>query len=253
MPYPGAKTVHRALSLLKAFTDEHPTWTMTELATQAGISRPTVHRLLATLEGEGFITKVPRSTRYRLGPEAIVLGARALRAINLRDVAHRELESIAGATGEDISLDILVGLDVLVIDEIRGQNILGLASSIGTRWPAHATATGKVLLAFSSTPQAVTTRKLERFTDKTLTNWNDLSQALEDIRNQGYATNVEELEMGFVALAAPIRDREGNAAAAIGLGGSAHRIDEQRIPGLIALLCQGGERVSRLLGYSQNG
>lgn len=253
MPYPGAQTVHRALSLLKAFTDEHPTWTVTELADRADMSRATAHRLLATLEGEGFITRVPRGGGYRLGPEVIVLGSRALRAINLRDLARPELEGLARKTDEDASLEILVDFETLIIDEVRGGTFFGPATSVGTRWPAHATATGKVLLAFSSRPPAVTTRRLTRFTDRTLTSWDDLSRALEDTRAKGYGTNIEELERGFIAIAAPILDQDGNAVAAISIGGSIHRVTGERTPDIARLLCEAGDRISRLLGHRPGG
>lgn len=250
MAYAGANTVHRALSLLKVFTDERPTWTLTQLASHAGVSKATAHRLLAALEGEGFLTRSPRGAGFRLGPELIVLGSRALRSINLRELAHPEMESLARTTGEDATLEVLMGQEVLIIDEVRGASLFGMANSIGTRWPPHATATGKVLLAFSAPSPPVTTGAFHRFTHKTLASWEELSRTLEGTRNQGFATNIEELEPGYVAVAAPIRDQGGNAVAAISLGGPIHRIGKEKIPELAALLCAAGARISRMLGHA---
>ena len=251
MAYPGAQTVHRALAFLKAFTDEDSTWTMTDLAARAQISKATAHRLLAALEGEGFLTKAPVTGEYRLGHELIVLGARALRTIDLRELAHGEMEALARATGEAATLEILVDSEVLIIDKVRGQSILGAASSMGTRRPAHATATGKVLLALSTTQPPGTTGHFHRFTSNTLVTWEELSQALDEVRNQGYGTNIEELEAGFVSIAAPVRDRDGNTVAAVSLGGPVHRMDEGRIPELANLLSAAGGRISKLLGFNE--
>lgn len=252
VPTSGAKTIQRALSLLKAFTGEHPTLTLTELSGRSGLSKATVHRLLAALVEEGFVERLTRRQGYRLGPEVIVLGARALQAIDVREVARKEMEILARATGEDTSLESLLGLEVMILDEARGGSLLGILSSVGTRWPAHATATGKVLLAFSVPPPAVKIEHLDRYTDRTIDSWDELSRALEEVRKTGYATNLEELEPGFVSVAAPIRDQEGRVTTAISVGGSVHRIPDGRIPELAAQVCQAAEEISRKLGYRED-
>ena len=102
------------------------------------------------------------------------------------------LEALAEITGEDVTLESLVGAQVLILDEARGRSLLGLDSSIGTRWPAHATATGKVLNAFSAAPMPEPPGGLQPITDHTITSWNRWTAALSRVREQGYATNIEE-------------------------------------------------------------
>src|SRR5262245_15729561 len=97
-PPAGAQAVLRAITLLKAFPPEKPERDVAELASEVGLSRSTTHRLLSALESEGLVARETGSARYRLGPAAVVLGARALRAVSLRETVHAHLEELAGET-----------------------------------------------------------------------------------------------------------------------------------------------------------
>src|SRR5262245_60854551 len=117
---PGTQTVMRAVALLKAFTDAQPQMGLTELSRAVGLNKTTTYRLLAALEHEGLVAQDARGGAYHLGPEAIALGARALRATDLRAAARPELEALARETGETADLEILDGAEVLVADEVHG-------------------------------------------------------------------------------------------------------------------------------------
>ena len=184
-----------------------------------------------------------------LGPEMIVLGARALQAVDLRGVARSELQFLAEKTGEDASLETLVGTEVLILDEERGRGLMGITSEIGTRWPTHATATGKVLQAGAEEPMTEPESGLASLTAHTITSWEEWTAALSEIREKGFATNVEELEYGYVSVAAPVRNREGRTVAALSVGGSTHRITKDRIPELAVVVKDAASRVSKRLGY----
>jgi DNA-binding IclR family transcriptional regulator len=227
---PGTRAVERVLSLLRAFPENGPKRSLTELAAEAGLNKSTAHRMLSVLEREGFVVRSPESGAFQLGPEMIVLGSRALRAFDVREAARPELEGLAEITGEDVTLESLVGAQVLILDEARGRSLLGLDSSIGTRWPAHATATGKVLSAFSAAPMPEPPGGLQAITDHTITSWSQWTAALSRVREQGYATNIEELEYGYVSVAAPVYDREGRTTVSLSIGGSVHRVTGDRIP-----------------------
>jgi DNA-binding IclR family transcriptional regulator len=211
--------------------------------------RSTIHRILGALEQMSLLTRLAGGTEYRLGPELIVLGARAQRAFDIRTIARPELKALNEATGENITLDILDGWEVLILDEVKGRGLLGLETEVGTRWPAHASGTGKVFLAFagSSFPEKEAT--LRRFTEHTIVSWDVLNDALDVIRDRGYATNVEELESGYTTVAAPVLGRDGVAEAAISVGGSVHRVTRDRIPELADLVKAAAQRISERLGY----
>ena len=246
---PGTRAVQRVLSLLRAFSEERPTWSLTELSAEVGLSKATAHRMLSVLEQEGFITRQPGSADFQLGPEMIVLGTLALKAADVRTVARPELQFLAETTGEDASLESLVGTEVLILDEERGRGLMGLGTEVGTRWPAHATATGKVLLAGAENAMTEPMDGLHAMTAHTITSWERWTETLSVVREKGYATNIEELEYGFHAVAAPIRDREGRTTASLAVGGSTHRVTMDRIPELAKAVQEAAARVSERLGY----
>ena len=255
--YPGTQSVQRAMSLLNAFTDTQPEWGLNDLAQALGLNKTTAYRLLSALEIEGLVTRDEHSDGYRLGPGAIILGGRALRTNNLNIVSHAELNKLAEATGETVTLEILVECDVLIIDQVQGSHMLGAAQDLFARWPAHATSTGKVLLAYLPVAQCeeLLSAPLERYTENTITEMNKLREELAQIRAQGYGTVHEELELGFVAGAAPIFNHNGRAVAAISVGGPSIRFETDRMQEIVAMILQTAGRISQKIGFmeSDNG
>ena len=252
-PYPGTQTVVRAVALLKAFSDERPELGLRELAQIAGLNKTTTYRLLTALESEGMLTRNRAGDAYRLGPEAIALGGRALRSNDLRSASRSALEALVDATGETATLEVLIDDQVLILDEVTGQqHVLSMAQFVGTHWPSHATSTGKVLLAHLSDAQrkAVVRPRLSRYTPHTLTTLSRLRDELARVRAQGYATAIEELELGFVAVGAPVRNHDGTVVAAISLSGPSVRLAKDRLPSLAQLVVQSADRISHQLGFT---
>lgn len=248
-PIPGTRAVKRVLSLLSAFSENRSNWSLTDLSAKVGLSKATAHRMLSVLEQEGFITRCQGSADFQLGPEMIVLGTLALKAVDVRAVARPELKFLGKITGDDVSLESLVGSEVLILDEERGRGLLGLGTELGTRWPAHATATGKVLLAHSTPAMKEPEGGLKAITAHTITSWEVWTETLSEIRGSGFATNIEELEYGYHSVAAPILDRNGRPTASLSVGGSAHRVTVKRIPDLAEAVKDAAARVSEKLGY----
>ncbi len=248
-PIPGTKALQRAMAILQAFTDVRPMWTLSTLSSEMDLKKTTTHRILSALEQRGFLSRTPGGTKYQLGPELIVLGARALNGIDVREAARAELQSIAKTTGEDATLECLVGWDMLLLHEEHGQSLLYLGSPAGTLWPAHATSTGKVLLANAEEPAEEPPGGLVALTDHTIVSWKEWNATLAKVRKNGFATNIEELEYGYAAVGAPVRDQSGRATAAISIGGPLHRMRRDRIPELIEIVCGAASRVSARLGY----
>ncbi|MBI3763359.1 MAG: IclR family transcriptional regulator [Chloroflexi bacterium] len=249
--YPGTQAVYRAVALLKTFSDARPELTLSELTRAVGLNKTTTHRLLAALEREGLVAHDTRNGAYRLGPEAIALGARALRATPLRDAAQPELEWLARGTGENADLEILDGGEVFVVEEIPGRFVIGTTLAVGTRWPAHATSTGKAILAFlpEDEREAALPRRLSRPTGKAIGDRETLRAELARVRERGYATGIEELEEDFVAVGAAVFDHEGRVVGAISIGGPSHRLPAKRIQEVAPLVKQAAERISHKLGF----
>lgn len=250
-PVAGTQAVRRAVALLKAFDDEHPSWGLSDLARETGLNKTTAFRLLAALESEGLVARAADGESYILGTEIVVMGGRALRANNLRAVARPVLEALAAATREAASLEILVGDEVLVVDEIIGGHLMGGVPSLGSRWPIHAVSTGQALLAFMppARAEALVPRTLRPVTDKTITDRAALLAELEAIRGRGYSVADESLEVGLVAIAAPVFDHNGAVVAAVSIAAPKVRVTTERIPDVAERVRAAAARVSAQIGY----
>ncbi len=245
--YPGTQAVVRAIALLKAFSDTQPERSLGELSVAVGLNKTTAYRLLSALEAEGLLLRSGTAGSYRLGPELIALGSCAVRSNPIRMAARPVLETLAAESDESATLEIRAGDQVLIVDEISSRHLMGMSQDVGSRLPLHATATGKVLLAFA--PDGLPPRSLHRVTERTITVAVLLEEQLVQTRRQGYAITDGELEPGFGAIAAPVFNREGEVVAAVSIGGASLRLHEGRRAELIALVQMAARQVSRQVGY----
>jgi DNA-binding IclR family transcriptional regulator len=250
-PYPGTQAVLRAIALLKAFTDDAPELGLADLARQAGLNKTTTYRLLTALESEGMVARTPAADTFRLGPEAIVLGGRALRANDLRAVSQPALAALARQVGEATTLEVLVDTDVLILLEIPGSHLVSTNQAVGTRWPVYATSTGKAMLAHLPplSLQAILAAPFTPLTPCTITNPAQLSAELTQIRDQGYALANQEIEIGFMAVGAPLFDHTGQPVAAISVNGPTARLTLERVPTVAALVKTAAAQISEMLGF----
>lgn len=247
----GNQAVRRAIAVLKAFSDDAPEMGVTAVSRKVDLHKSTVYRLLSAFEGEGLISKNPETGKYRLGPELIVLGEQVLRHTDVHRVALPFLRELADRTGETIDLEVLSGTNVVTIEEIAGKHVVAAAGAIGMPWAAHATATGKVLLAHQppEKQRAVLSRTLKKHTSRTITDPKTLARDLIKIREQGYAISFGELEEHLIAIGIPIRSRNGDAVAAVSLSGPDTRITPEKLPSLIRVGLETCSKISARLGY----
>ena len=250
-PYSGTQAVLRAIALLKTFSDAQPEWSLGQLARAVGLNKTTAYRLLSALESERMLARNPATGAYRLGPEAIALGGRALRSNDLRFASQGELEDLAQRVGEAASLEILVGNQVMILAEVPSSHLVATWQSVGTRFPAHATSTGKLLLAYLSEAEraGILQPPLARLTEKTITDLDELERQLAQVRAQGFATADGEMEPGYVAVSAPVHNHEGQVVAAVSVGGPNIRLSPQRLPEVISLVEATADRISGRLGW----
>jgi DNA-binding IclR family transcriptional regulator len=253
-PYSGTQAVLRAIGLLKTFSDARPEWTLSQLARTVDLNKTTAYRLLTALESEGMVSRNEDTGAYRLGPEIIALGGRALRSNDLHIAGYSQLEALAQQVGEAATLEILVGNQVMILEEIPGSYLVATWQSIGTRYPAHATSTGKVLLAHlpEDDLETVLEAPLAPLTDKTITEPDELRRQLARVREQGYATAAEELEPDFVAVSAPVRNHDGDVVAAVGVGGPITRMTADRVPEIATAVKQTASTISSRIGFSDH-
>lgn len=256
-PATGTRAVTRALLVLDTIGGAREERGLADLVDELGLGKTTVFRLLTALEHTEFVVRDAERQTYRLGPALIRLGARARRAVGLHDAAHPVLRELAAETGESATLEVLVGEETLILDEVQGRFLVGSTLEVGARWPAHATSTGKVLLAAARAGGdgreggKGARGRLARLAPATITSWARLERELDEVQRRGYAVGMEEIEAGFVAIGAPVRNDEGRVVAAISVGGPKARIHGGRVAQLAALVRRGADRISARLGAPQ--
>ena len=216
----GTTVTSRVLSLLGAFDAEHTSLTLSELARRADMPVPTAHRLVGELAAWGALVRAP-SGAYEVGLRLWDVGLLAQGPARLRQVASPFLQDLYGATRATVHLAVREGSSALYLDRLSGSESLQLVSRIGARLPLHATGVGKVLLAHApASVQAAVLAHLTRVTPYTITDPDLLEEQLRRVRQEGYATTREEMSLGACSLAVPVRDREGEVVAALGLTAS---------------------------------
>ncbi|MGH3014326.1 MAG: IclR family transcriptional regulator [Gaiellaceae bacterium] len=239
--------VERAVALLDALADGSPELGTNELARRTGLHPSSVSRLLATLAAAGLVEHVETSGRYRLGLRLLDLGNAVLARLDLREVARPHLRALVEATGETATLSAPGDPDAFTVDFVQSASSVQSVARLGRPSIAHATATGKVTLAYGGI--ALPPGRLERFTARTKVERAELEAEVEQVRVQGWARAVGEREEELNALAAPVRGSRGELAAILGLQGPASRFGERGMARALDPLLARARAVSNALGW----
>jgi len=221
------QSVQKAIALLRATAASTDGASVSALARAAGLPRATALRLIQTMEREGFLLRVPAADRVLLGPELLRLARRVDTATLVHEVARGRLSELSEAVRETVTLSVVApdgGLDV--VDQVVGPQHLVPRSWVGRRFPLHASSSGKVLLS------TYDEQRLERFlrdplpglTPHTITTRRALRRELDQVRAQGHATTVDELEEGLAGVSVGIFAESGVLLGAINVSGLSQRL-----------------------------
>lgn len=244
------QSVDRAVAILDVLASEG--WKAgAEVARELGVHRSTALRLLATLERHGLVERDRRTAKYRLGGRLVQLASAARGEADLRSASRPVCEALARAVGETVTLDVLAGDEILPIEQATGSTSVVSVNWLGTRSPAHCTASGKVILAFGPESERARylARPLERRTAHTVTDRSELDAQLNGARATGYARTDEELEVGLSAIAAPVRMAGGEVVGAIDVSGPAHRFGPAQSAEIATRCVEAADDLSHRLGY----
>jgi DNA-binding IclR family transcriptional regulator len=246
------QSVQRATRLLKAFDNGPAELGVMELSRRVDLHKSTVSRLLATLEREGLVERVPDTEKYRLGFMLVRLAGQVTHFGDLRAAARPTLAELAERSLETVHLAVLDGDEVVNIEQLAGPHLVREANWVGRRTPLNCVANGKVLLAFQPAPtiERILAAPLPRYTERTIADPERLRRELARVRERGYAQALGEIEAGLNAVAAPIRDAAGATIAAVSVSGPAYRVTADRIADLGALVVAAAERISMRLGFA---
>jgi IclR family pca regulon transcriptional regulator len=206
----------RGLDVLACFDADHPGMSLSEVATAAGLARPTARRLLLTLEELGFVRAC--GGVFFLTPKVLTLGMAYVGALGLWDIARPHLEALVARTGESSSMAQLDGSDIVYVARVAVPKLIALRVEIGTRFPAVQTSQGKVLLAALSPDEleaALAQPSRAGLPPYIGRSEERLHAELIEIRARGWALADEELAPGVRSVAVPVRDRTGTVRAAM--------------------------------------
>jgi DNA-binding IclR family transcriptional regulator len=235
----GAQSVERALSVLRCIADAGGDVGVSEIAARTGLSVSTAHRLVQALRVAGIVAQDEQTERYHLGPGAVALGRRAEARLGY-DRLLPHLRELGARTGESISVGTRVGTEMLVVLHVDSPHPLRFDQTPGSRVPIHASAIGKVLLAFSEDPESEIRAlgPLAKVTEATLTDPAKLLQDVLTTRRRGWSINDGERDVGVRTIAAPLLGPDGTAWAGVAIQGPAARLPDGRVEELGGALAE---------------
>jgi DNA-binding IclR family transcriptional regulator len=244
------QSVDRAVAILEILARDGEAG-VTEVARELDVHKSTASRLLAALGARDLVAQDAARGKFRLGVGIVRLAGAAGHRLDVVQESRPVCRALAQEVGETVNLAILSGREALYLDQVAGPAALSPHHWAGLRIPLHATSDGKVLLAYLPDAERAEclTPPLRRFTDHTVTAIAAFSQALSQVRERGYATAVDELEDGLTAIAAPVRNAEGQVIASISASGPSFRITPDRIPAVADSVRRAATEISRRLGW----
>lgn len=246
-------SVSTAARILREFGKHSTQLGVSQLARSVGVGKSTAHRVIWTLVEEGLLEKVEETGLFRLTPTMRSLGASAETAQRLHEAATMPLDQLRKLTDGTLHIAILDGVDVLYVERREGPGAIPVFRAIGSRIAAHATSSGKVLLAYlpdDEQKRLVATMRLTPKTSRTITSRTALAKELATVRQRGFAENRGESQVGMCSVAAPVRDPLGRVVASVSV---AEYVDDPAagIRHLARPVMETASRISAGLGWQQ--
>ncbi|MGZ6617778.1 MAG: IclR family transcriptional regulator, partial [Solirubrobacteraceae bacterium] len=243
--YGPVASVGRALLVLDELRDSEHGLGVNEVARRIGVNPSTASRLLATLESAGLVQRDDPQAPYRLGLALVTLANRVLARLDLQALARPVLVELMERTGETATLSLPSAREAITVDSAPSRNSVVSMARLGQPSVAHATAVGKVMLAFGGGPLP-RERDLVPLTDRTITDRAQLVVEVERVRDQRYGTVFGERDADVNAIAAPVFGRAGALAAIVGLQGPSSRLEDP--VRLLGVLEEEAAKLTRALG-----
>lgn len=224
-------SVEKAFNILDCFSTDTIELGVTEIAKLMHTNKSAVYRMLATMEALNVIQQNTENGKYRLGLKLFELGQKVSINQNFISKARPYMEELVKRAGETAHLAIYKNQKVYFLDKVVGRHDLQINSQIGTEKPLHCTGLGKIMLAFveHDYKKIIKNLDLESVTKNTLTDKQKLIAEVENIKNNGFALDLEENEIGLVCVAVPVFSTKGKFIAAISTSGPSARFNENEI------------------------
>ena len=247
-------TIEKALDLLELLAEKE-SLNLLELAELTNRPKSSLFRIITTLENRGYITRSESNDKYCLGIKILDLSKKFLESNNIRHAALAEMNGLLDKYGESVNLGILKDGEITYVEVLEGTHQLRFKDEVGSKAPFHATAMGKVILAYLSDEemnQFLQQENMAAFTPYTIVNLAELKKQLPEIKKVGYAVDTQENVLGVKCIAAPIFNMYGKVDAAISLSGTIHRINDGNIDAISKDVVFAAKNISRKMGFTRN-
>lgn len=241
------QSLARGLRILDCIAQSEHGVNLADIAELLAVDKSSASRLLSTLEHYGYVSRDVATRRYLIGTQVMTLCGSLLARFNLRDFARPFLNDLMEHTHESAILGTITNGQVIYMEMKNPRSPVNVTAEVGTLAPLHATALGKLALAYSN--EMVFPAELPAYTPNTISNPETLRHEIRLIRAQGFALDREEYVPGVKCVGAPVFDYQNRMIGAIGLTSPAKRLNESHLQTLIQQVCGTAETISRQLGY----
>lgn len=244
-------TLDLALRILEFLAGQGQPVALTAIANNFSASKATVYRHLQGLARHGFVRRDDASGRYAVGVKLMVLGESARSHFEIVGVARKELMKLRDTTHQAISLCSLIDGELVVLDLVHGHTLVEFATRPGTRFDLHASAHGKIWLAFGPPEllKQVLSRPRKAWTPQTLTDAKALENEVRAVKKRGWATAPNQTVTGVNTIAAPVFDHSKRLVGSIAIVGSTQFIPDRPKDSLVAEVLAAAQRISSALGW----
>jgi DNA-binding IclR family transcriptional regulator len=247
------QSIERAADVLELFLTSNQELSVKEISDKLGLSKSTVHGIIKTLEFRGYLQQNPDDLKYRLGMKLFELGNRVSNHFDLGNIARPVIKGLVEELKETVHLVVFEQGEVIYVEKLDGPSALRIYSQVGKRAPIYCTGVGKSILAYleeEEIERLLSSTVLEPYTEYTITDKEEIKKHLQIVREQGFATDDEEIEVGLKCVAAPIFDHRGKVIAAISCAAPKIRLDDNRLDMVINGIKQAALKISTSMGYT---
>lgn len=250
----GTGTLDMALRVLEYLAGQSQPLALAQIAKAFSASKATVYRHLVTLQRHGYVRQDPETSRYEPGVKLLVLGEAVRGRFDVANAARQEVSLLGERTGQAVTVCRMIDGKLVVLDLIHGRTIIEFGTRPGTELSIHATAHGKVWLAFGALElfERITREPLKEWTPKTIVRPDALRHEIATVRERGWATASDELITAVNALAAPIFNHSNEIVGSVAIVGATQFIPVQPQPNQIEEVLATGRRISERLGWRNN-
>jgi len=247
------KSVDKAVYVLNCFSLEAPIRGVGDISQLTGYTKSTASRLLSTLERHGCVERAGGPGKYRLGYRVYLWGLISGKQTNLATIAQPIMEQLRDKCGEEVALYVVEGERRVCVERVASVHGIAKVAPIGTYYPLHAGASGRVLLAYLPSEKRqkfFRKNRLDKITSLTITDVKTLEKDLESIRKKGYAISRGEREPDAFSVTAPVWDASGRAVASLSISGPNFRLTNKKLKKYITWVLAASEELSKKLGYN---